>query len=219
MGDGHHLFAKVYQSNEVMGRVQTVIPNTPPKAKQMVIMMNKTLPAYVGFSLQDQSLPELFLLELLNQSCCPTLVAEINSCLWDSDSRVLNTQQESNKNQHLDGLEKAAWFKNAFEDLGLVSKSGPKPLTPLLETLFNLDKDRSVKTIHHQHENRQPLVELTQTRKFGNESIKMMTSKDEGSTLSSCDEELHTAVPKGDGIGPSPSAGDNEMAPGATSGG
>jgi hypothetical protein len=49
-----------------MGRVQAVIPNTP-EAEQMVIMMNKTsLPMLaVGFSLRDQGLPELFLLELL----------------------------------------------------------------------------------------------------------------------------------------------------------
>ncbi len=57
MGDGHPLFAEVHQSNEVMGRVQAVIPNTP-EAKQMVIMMNKILPAYVGFSLRYQGLQE-----------------------------------------------------------------------------------------------------------------------------------------------------------------
>ncbi len=88
IGNGHRLFAKVHQSNEVMGRVQAVIPNTP-EDEQMVIMMNKNLPAYVGFSFRDQGLPELFLLELLKQSCCSTLVAEINSCMWDLDSGVL----------------------------------------------------------------------------------------------------------------------------------
>jgi hypothetical protein len=64
MGNGHCLFAKVHQSNEVMGWVQAVIPNTP-EAKQMVTMMNKNLPAYVGFSLREQGLPESFLLDLL----------------------------------------------------------------------------------------------------------------------------------------------------------
>jgi hypothetical protein len=50
MDNGRHLFVKVHQSNEVMRRVQDIIPNTP-EAKQMVIMMNKNLPAYVGFLL------------------------------------------------------------------------------------------------------------------------------------------------------------------------
>jgi hypothetical protein len=60
------------------------------------------------------------LLELLKRSCCPTLVVEISSCTWDLDSGVLTTQCKSNKNQHLEELEKVVWFKNAFEDLGLV---------------------------------------------------------------------------------------------------
>jgi hypothetical protein len=64
MGNGHSLFAKVHQSNKVMGWLQAVIPNTP-EAEQMVIMMSKNLPAYVGFSLRDQGLPESFLLDLL----------------------------------------------------------------------------------------------------------------------------------------------------------
>jgi hypothetical protein len=29
VGNGHRLFAEVHQSNEVMSRVQAVIPNTP----------------------------------------------------------------------------------------------------------------------------------------------------------------------------------------------
>ncbi len=220
MDDGHCLFAKakVHQSNEVKGRVWAVIPNTP-EAKQMVIMMNKNLPAYVCFSLQDQGLPELFLLELLKQFFCQTLVAEINSCAWDLDSGVLTTQHKSIKNQHLEELEKTAWFKNAFKDLWLVSKDGPKRPTPLSETLFNLDEDCSVKTIHHWHGNRKPLAGLTPPRKLGNEIVNMTNSKDEGFTSSSCDEGLRTGATKGDEVGPSPSAGDNGMAPGATSGG
>ncbi len=50
MGNGHRLFAEVHQSNEVMGKVQAVIPNTP-EVKQMIIMMIKNLPDNVGFSL------------------------------------------------------------------------------------------------------------------------------------------------------------------------
>ncbi len=162
---------------------------------------------------------ELFLLELLKQSCCPTLVAEINSGTWDSDSGVLTTQCESNKNQHLEELKKAAWLKNAFEDLRLVSKDSPKHPTPPQETLFNLDEDRPVKTRHHRHENCQPLAGLTPPRKLGNEIINMTNSKDKGSTSSSCDKVLRAAATKEDKVGPSPCAGDKGMAPGTTGGG
>jgi hypothetical protein len=74
LSDGHRLFAEVHQSNEVMGQVQAVIPNTP-EAEQMVLMMNENFPAYIGNALRDQGLPDDFLLELLKRSCCPTLVS------------------------------------------------------------------------------------------------------------------------------------------------
>ncbi len=119
----------------------------------------------------------------------------------------------------MEELEKAAWFKNAFGDLRLVSKGDPKCPTPPLETLFNLDEDHSVKTIHHRHENCQPLAGSTPPRKLGNEIVNMTNSEDEGSTSSSCDEGSRAAATKGGEVGPSPSAGDNGMAPGTTGGG
>ena len=96
-----------------MGRVQAVTPNTP-EAGQMVLMMNKIFPAYIGNALRDQGLSDDFLLELLKRSCCPTLVLEMTSCTSDSECDILTTQQETNKNRHLEELEKATWFKDAF---------------------------------------------------------------------------------------------------------
>jgi hypothetical protein len=63
--------------------------------------------------------------DLLKCSYCTTLVAEMSTCTSDPDSGVLTTQRETNKNQHLEELEKAAWFKDTFEDLGLDSKGSP----------------------------------------------------------------------------------------------
>jgi hypothetical protein len=113
-----------------MGRVQAVIPNTP-EAEQMVLMMNKNIPAFLGNSLRDQGLPEDFLKDLLKRSCCLILFAEMGMCLWDPETGVLTTQRESNENQHLAELEKAAWFKDAFKDLRLDEKGGPmRPAPP-----------------------------------------------------------------------------------------
>jgi hypothetical protein len=73
-----------------MGGVQAVIPNTP-EAKQMVLMMNKNLPVYIGNALRDQGLREDFLMDLLKQSCCLTLFTEMGMCLWDPETGVLTT--------------------------------------------------------------------------------------------------------------------------------
>ncbi len=144
LSNGCKLLAEIHQSSDVMGRVQAVIPNTP-EAKQMILMMNKNFPAYVGHVLSDQGLPNDFLIELFNRPCCPTMISEMGSCTWDSDSGILTTLQESAENQNLVKLEKAAWYKDAFKDLGM-AKQGR--LKPPLESLFNLDEDRSIKTIH-----------------------------------------------------------------------
>ncbi len=88
--------------------------------------MNKNLLAYIRNALRDRGLPEDFLMDLLKQSCCLTLFTEMSTCLWDPETGVLTTQRETNKNQHLEELEKAAWFKDAYKDLRLDKKGGPK---------------------------------------------------------------------------------------------
>jgi len=42
LSDGHQLIAEVHQTDEIMGPVQAVIPNTP-EAERMILMMNKNV--------------------------------------------------------------------------------------------------------------------------------------------------------------------------------
>jgi hypothetical protein len=77
--DSHQLITQVHQSNEIMGPVQAVIPNTP-KTEWMILMLNKNVPSYIGNVPKDQGLPESFLLDLVKKSCCPTQVSEMASC-------------------------------------------------------------------------------------------------------------------------------------------
>jgi hypothetical protein len=90
LSDRHQLLAEIYQSNDVMGRVQVVIPNTP-EAEKMILMMNKNFPAYIGNVLRDQGLPNSFLMELFKRLCCPTMMSEMSLCTWDPNSGVLTT--------------------------------------------------------------------------------------------------------------------------------
>jgi hypothetical protein len=134
-----------------VGPVHIVIPNTP-EAKRMVLMMNKNFPAYFGNVLKDQSLPEGFLFELVKQLCCPVMVSKINQCTWDSDTGSLTTKQDAESNKNEEDLEKASWFKDAFANLGIVSNGrATKKQAPQPETLFNLDGDRSIKTIYQRN--------------------------------------------------------------------
>jgi hypothetical protein len=88
LSDGHQLIVEVHQSDEILGPVQAVIPNTP-KAEWMILMMNKNVPSYIGNVLKDQGMPETFLIELVRASCCPTQVLEMVNRSWDSDTGML----------------------------------------------------------------------------------------------------------------------------------
>jgi hypothetical protein len=134
LSDGHQLIAEVPQSNEIMGPVQAVIPNTP-EAKRMILMLNKNVPSYIGNVLKDQGLPELFLLDLVKKSSCPTQFLEMANCTWDLDTGTLTTHQEAAEEKNRVVLETALWFKDAFANLGLRVDGKPKKPAPPPETV------------------------------------------------------------------------------------
>ena len=77
------------------------------------------------------------------------MVSEINQCTWDSDTGSLTTKRDAESNKNEEELEKASWFKDAFANLGIaLNGRATKKQAPPPETLFDLDGDRSIKTIH-----------------------------------------------------------------------
>ena len=95
------------------------------------------------------------------------------------------------------------WFKDAFEDLVLDAGGVKKPPPPPPESLFNLDKDRSVKTIHDRNMKRLPSTEYSPPRKT-NEIIQVASS-DEDSTSSSSDSRSRNATADGEDGAPASS--------------
>jgi hypothetical protein len=211
LSDGCQLLAEIHQSSNVMGRVQAVIPNTP-EAEQLVLMMNKNFPAYMGHVLCNQGLPKTFLMEIFRRLCCPTMMSEMGSCTWDPDSGVLTTSRESAENHNLAELKKAAWYKDAFEDLGAVKQGS---LKPPLKSLFNLDEDHSIKTIHLGNNNwLAPATSgLPLPQKKLNSKVINLASSDEDSASSSSEEGSHSAATNGDFYDPSSSVEHNGLAP------
>jgi hypothetical protein len=217
LSDGHQLIAEVHQSDEIMGPVQGVIPNTP-EAKRMILMMNKNVPSYIGNVLKDQEMPEPFSIELVRASCCPTQVSEMANCSWDLDTGTLTTHQEEAEEKNYVILEMASWFKNAFADLGsAVDGKSKKPALPP-ETLFNLEEDRSVKTLHHHHEQAATTAGSTPPRKSKGEVVNVASS-DEESASSSSQVSPHTAAAVGDEDSSASSDEDDSNALGVADGG
>jgi hypothetical protein len=219
LSDGHQLIAEVHQSDEIMGPVQAVIPNTP-KAERMILMMNKNVPSYIGNVLKDQGMPEPFLVELVRKSCCPTQVSEMGNCNWDLDSGTLTTQEEKADEKNPVFPETASWFKDAFADLGLAVVGKSKKPAPPPKILFNLEEDRSVKTVHHRHDEQQAatLAGNTPPRKGKGEVVEVASSDEDSASLSS-PVRPRTKDAVGDEDSPTSSEEDDGNAVGAANGG
>jgi hypothetical protein len=127
---------------------------------------------------------------------------------WDSDTGTLTTAKELAQDKTTADLEKAAWFKDAFSGLDLDKSKGTKqPATPL-ETLFDLDGERLIKTIHERHMHRTTTTTGSPPPKKGTrELVDMADSDDEDSASSSNDEGSHEHSNQGvDGSSPASSA-------------
>jgi hypothetical protein len=153
------------------------------------------------------------------RSFCPTMISEMSLSIWDLDTFILTTHQESSENQAQANLESAAWYKDAFEDLSPATKGGLKKPTPPPETLFNLDKDCTVKIIHLCNEKRPPPAgSTTRPRKLTTKIVRL-TGSDEDSASSSGDEWSCFAATKGDDDALSSSDGVNGQAQDLADGG
>ena len=148
MEDTFSVFAELHQTEE-MGPVLAIIPACE-EAECLVQMMNKQVAAFLFYFLKDASPPEKFLLNLLNETCDPTLVKEIPDCVWDSETQTLVTPQEKKQDTDIDDLEAAAWYKGAF-DLWEPGKVMKPAANKAPKALFDLDAEQSIKTIHNRH--------------------------------------------------------------------
>jgi hypothetical protein len=146
------------------------------------------------------------------------MISEMGSCSWDPDSGILTNLREASENKNLAELEKAAWYRDAIEGIDVAKWSSPKPPP---ESLFYLDEDRSIKTIHLCNDNQLPpsVGEPHPHQKKRTDKVVHLMNSDEESASSSSDDGSRSAAAKGDKYSPSSSAEENSQAPDATNGG
>ena len=142
------------------------------------------------------------------------------TCTWDWDSGTLTTQQEKAEEKNCIVLETASWFKNSFADLGSTIDGKLKKPAPLPKTLFNLEKDQSVKMVHHHHKEQQTATTAGNTPpRKGKNKIADLASSDGDSTTSSSQDRPRAADAVGDEDSPTSSAEDGANAVGTADGG
>ena len=186
MEDGHSLIAEAHQRGP-MGLVDIVIPNTP-EAEIMVKMMNKHLPAYLTFYLAKVGLDKEFVRRLLARACCPMLMHEIGDCEWNEEKKELTTKKEKEDQEDSEDIESAAWYCDDVGDHMLDKKKKSKRQYAAPESLYDLDGEQSVKTIHERNDSRYVgspgAVKLDLSRKEKQQVVDIDSSGDEEDDMS-----------------------------------
>ena len=151
MSDGHALVAEVHQ-RVVTSPVEVVIPASE-EAETMLAKMNKHFPAFIYYYLLDKGMAKPFVVSLVQNSCCPTLTVDIMDCTWNSEEMLVTTKADAEEEETYSKLEGATWFR---DEIGMaVGGKGKKKKNFIDPTLlYDLDGDRSIKTLHERNDNR-----------------------------------------------------------------
>jgi hypothetical protein len=152
------------------------------------------------------------------------MVSEINQCTWDSDTGTLVTKRDAKANKNEEDLVKVLWFKNASADLGIASKGGASKKQALPpETLFNLDGERSIKTIHQRNKAQPSNAESTPPKKGKDKDLIDIFSEEESdeesASLPGKQGRSRAAAAAGEDKSPTSSNEVDGQAPGAANGG
>jgi hypothetical protein len=147
MSNGHLLIAELHL--RVMTSLVEAVYPASKEAETMIAKMNHHLPAFVYNYLMDKGLNKEFVINQVKNCSCPMLVMEIPNYKRDGKLMTVETLDDNNNKELYSKLESASWFEY---ELGLTKKSKKKKGFLKLELLYNLDGDRSIKTLHEHND-------------------------------------------------------------------
>ena len=151
-------------------------------------MMNKNVAAYLINYLPQQGIPETFVRALLKKSVEPELLATASECKWNSETWELTTAEELKDDSTRKDIKKAAWYKNETGRHMKEAKKKKEKKYADPANLYDLDGDRSVKTIHERNDHRYagdsgaPVIDLS-------DKFKDSTQKDKDDVIDLDEEE------------------------------
>ena len=158
MADGQSLIVEIHQRGP-MGIVEVIIPNTA-EAESMILMMNHHFPAFCFHYLTTKAgMGEVFVKTLLKEACCPTLFVSINQCQWDATTNTITTEEQAEDEKRMAEFEQAAWYRDEFGKHMISNLKKVKKYTDP-EALYDLDGERSVKTLHARNDPTAMTVDL-----------------------------------------------------------
>jgi hypothetical protein len=127
-----------------------VVIQNSAEVESLFSRMNHQLPAFLLHYLQEKGLPKDFVTELLRRSCDPTLFGAAFDCTWNEKDHVVTRPDEEELKKQREEDEKAnSWYKDMI-NMHLVTsqRSSPRKTHIAPEARYDLDAERSVKTIN-----------------------------------------------------------------------
>jgi hypothetical protein len=145
--DGKHsLFVEIHQASPAAS-VEVVIPNTPD-AKSLLDEINKNLPAWMFYNLQEQGVDREFIVNVMGHATDALMCQEINRCTWDPKTKKLTTPRDGEL-EKAKALESAAWYRDEFG--GHMQRKDKREAPREFaneEMMYDADADKSVHTVH-----------------------------------------------------------------------
>ena len=138
--------------------------------------------------LDNEETPRAFRSQLAKAALEPKLVHEIDQCEYDSSTRVLTTPQDK-KTAETSSFKQMSFFQDVIGQMKAANKAekpGAKATYAAAEAVFNLDGDRSTKTMHQANDKNYTNKKPTKgTNQAGEPHPKAQDADDEVFSLSS----------------------------------
>ena len=152
MGDGSSLIAEVHQAaaNEP---ALLVHPNVP-EAEALITNLAKNPAAFLHHYLDGFGVDKAFVRDLVKTFVDPALIHEAANCKWVEETKTVVTPEEQEEEED-EKLGQQSWFVDIvaqYEDLQKKEKGGKSKNFASAAMLYDLDAEKSIKTMHEKND-------------------------------------------------------------------
>lgn len=136
-------------------------PNIP-EAESLLANLAKHPAGFLWHFLKDKGVDEGLIQSLIDEYCDPSYVHEIDNCVWDPEQKSILTPEEAEEDTRGEQLVEQSWFGDIVRQYEEQAHHNNKKSRNYANAakLYNIDEDKSVKTIHERNDGVENMEEL-----------------------------------------------------------
>jgi hypothetical protein len=159
--DGSSAIAEVHQA--VPGDVAYLVFPNIPEAEHIANGLARHAGGFMLNYLRDGKVDESFIQMFMHKYIDPAMVHEAPQCTWDADTMSIKAPGEEAEEEAASDLQNQSWFKDLvgqYEQLSTNDKSAKHKNYANAAALYDLDAEKSIKTLHKENDNVDNAVEI-----------------------------------------------------------